>query len=243
MGLNVALAIRRVPLAHPIAGGGEMSIQTTTQTVPAHRPTRNMLIEIAPGVSLPCFTMTFSANEEIFGEEEEADFVYKVVSGAVRTTRLMSDGRRQIGAFYMPGDVFGLECGDIHRFSAEAVANCEIALVRRPALERLAQYDVAAARQLWSLTSHELGDLQDHMLLLGRKNAAERVGSFLVKLAKRGHSMVVELPMTRCDIADHLGLTLETVSRTLNQMARDHAIALPSARRVVLRDLDALSAA
>jgi CRP/FNR family nitrogen fixation transcriptional regulator len=201
------------------------------------------MFEIAPDLELPGFAMTFDANEEIFGEEEPADFVYKVISGAVRTTRLLSDGRRQIGAFHLPGDVFGRECGQTHRFSAEAVAPCEIALIRRSAIERAAERDSGAARRLWSLTSHELEDLQDHMLLLGRKNAAERVGSFLLKLAKRASSAIIELPMSRGDIADHLGLTLETVSRTLSQMARDQAIALPSARRVVLRNPDALAAA
>jgi CRP/FNR family nitrogen fixation transcriptional regulator len=200
-------------------------------------------IELAPGLELPGFSMAFDPNEEIFGEEEPTDFVYKVISGAVRTTRLLSDGRRQIGAFYMPGDVFGLERGETHRFSAEAIALSEVALVRRSALERAAERDGAAARKLWALTSHELEDLQDHMLLMGRKNAAERVGSFLLKLARRGASGVIELPMSRGDIADHLGLTLETVSRTLSQMARDQSISLPSARRVVLRNPGALLAA
>lgn len=201
------------------------------------------LIVVAPGLALPGFTMTFDANEEIFGEEETASYVYKVVSGAVRTTRLLSDGRRQIGGFHLPGDVFGLECGETHRFSAEAIAPSEVALVRRSELERAAERDGDAARQLWSLTSRELASLQDHMLLLGRKNAAERVGGFLLKLSKRACSATVELPMSRCDIGDHLGLTLETVSRTLRQFARDQAIALPSARRVVLRDATALAAA
>jgi CRP/FNR family nitrogen fixation transcriptional regulator len=212
----------------------------------AHRVTQaapGELYEIAPDLELPGFAMTFDANEEIFGEEEPADFVYKVVSGAVRTTRLLSDGRRLIGAFHLPGDVFGRECGETHRFSAEAVAPSQIALIRRSALERAAERDSGVARQLWSLTSHELEDLQDHMLLLGRKNAAERVGSFLLKLAKRASSAIVELPMSRGDIADHLGLTLETVSRTLSQLARDQAIALPSARRVVLRNPAALAMA
>ncbi|MGH7024126.1 MAG: helix-turn-helix domain-containing protein [Caulobacteraceae bacterium] len=198
------------------------------------------LIEIANGLALPGFVMTFDPNEEIFGEEEPADFVYKVVSGAVRTTRLLSDGRRQIGAFHMAGDVFGLEAGETHRFSAEAIAPSEIALVRRVALDRAADRDTAAARELWALTSRELEDLQDHMLLLGRKNAAERVGSFLLKLARRGASAIIELPMSRGDIADHLGLTLETVSRTLSQFARQQTISLPSARQVVVRNPAAL---
>ena len=201
------------------------------------------LIEIAADLALPGFTMSFDPNEEIFGEEEAADFVYKVISGAVRTTRLLSDGRRQVGAFHLSGDVFGLECGETHRCSAEAVTPSEIALVRRSALERAAELDSAAARGLWSLTSHELEDLKDHLLLLGRKNAAERVGSFLLRLASRASSAIVELPMSRGDIADYLGLTLETVSRTLSQFVRDQTISLPSARRVILRDAAALAMA
>jgi CRP/FNR family nitrogen fixation transcriptional regulator len=208
---------------------------------PASAAGGSKLIELTPGLALPGFTMRFDANEEIFGEEEPADFVYKVVSGAVRTTRLLSDGRRQIGAFYLPGDVFGLEAGETHRFSAEAIAASDVALIRRTALDRVVERDGAAARQLWCLTSHELEDLQDHMLLLGRKNAAERVGSFLLKLARRGPSAIIELPMSRGDIADHLGLTLETVSRTFSQFARDNAINLPTARHVVVRNPAALA--
>lgn len=209
----------------------------------APSPAPGKVIEIVPELALPGFIMSFDPNEEIFGEEEETDFVYKVVSGAVRTTRLLSDGRRQIGAFYMTGDVFGLEAGPAHRFSAEAIAPSEIALVRRSALERAVENDSQAAKQRWALTSHELEDLQDHMLLMGRKNAAERVGSFLLKLARRATTGVVELPMSRGDIADHLGLTLETVSRTLSQLVRDQVIGLPSARCVVLRNPAALAVA
>jgi len=201
------------------------------------------LIEISPGLALPGVAMTFAANEEIYAEEQPVDFVYKVISGAVRTTRMLSDGGRQIGAFYLPGDVFGMQCGERHRFSAEAVTLSEIALVRRSTLERAAESDSVTARRLWSLTSHELEEIQDHVLLLGRKDAATRVSHFLLRLAMRVSSPIVELPMTRGDIADYLGLTLETVSRTMSQLARDQAIALPSARRVVLWDPAALAMA
>ena len=93
-------------------------------------------VELAPGVALAGFIMRFERNEEIFVEEEEADFVYKVVSGAVRDVRILSDGRRQIGAFHLVGDVFGLECGETHLYSAEAVVDSEIALVRRSVLDK-----------------------------------------------------------------------------------------------------------
>jgi CRP/FNR family nitrogen fixation transcriptional regulator len=192
-------------------------------------------IELAPGVALAAFTMRFERNEEIFAEEEEADFVYKVIAGAVRDVRILSDGRRQIGAFHLAGDVFGLECGETHLYSAEAVVDCEIALVRRSALDKAADQDGAAARKLWELTSRDLLRLQDHMLLLGRKSALERVASFLIGMSSRGAAgEAVELPMSRSDIADYLGLTIETVSRTLTQLERDHAISMPSSRHIVL---------
>src|SRR5579872_6410461 len=102
-------------------------------------------IELAPGVALAGFVMRFERNEEVFAEEEDADFVYKVISGAVRDVRILRDGRRQIGVFHLPGDVFGLECGERHRYSAEAVVESEIALVRRSALEKAAEADGAVA--------------------------------------------------------------------------------------------------
>lgn len=199
--------------------------------VPAGR-----LIELAEGVCVAGFVMRFSRNEEVFAEEEEADFVYKVISGAVRDVRILSDGRRQIGAFHLPGEVFGLECGETHLYSAEAVVESQVALVRRCALDKAAQADAGAARRLWGLTSADLMRLQEHMVLLGRKTAQERVAAFLASLAERQRAEggVLDLPMSRSDIADHLGLTIETVSRTFTQLEREHAIALPSARRVQL---------
>lgn len=193
------------------------------------------IVQFAPGVALPCFTMRFSRNEEIFAEEEEADFVYQVISGAVRDVRILSDGRRQIGAFHLAGDVFGMDCSDVHRYSAEAVVDSEIALVRRTALNKAAEADGSAARKLWGITSIDLQRLQDHMLLLGRKSALERVASFLVDLAARSQTDdVVDLPMSRADIADYLGLTIETVSRTLTQLERDRAISKSGSRHIVL---------
>jgi CRP/FNR family nitrogen fixation transcriptional regulator len=199
-------------------------------------------IELAPGVALAGFTMKFDRNEEIFAEEEEADFVYKVISGAVRDVRILSDGRRQIGAFHLAGDVFGLECGETHLYSAEAVVDSEIALVRRAALDKAADQDGATARKLWGLTSLDLVRLQDHMLLLARKTALERVAAFLIRLSSRRPARApLELPMSRSDIADHLGLTIETVSRTFTQLERDRAISMTSARHIVLHDRLALA--
>lgn len=185
--------------------------------------------------------MSFARNAEIYGEGEPADYLYKVVSGTVRTYKVLADGRRQIGAFYMRGDVFGLETCDEHTFSAEAISDAKVLVIKRSTLVALAERDNEVARQLWALTGLELSRVQEHILLL-IKTAQERVAGFLLEMADRasnGNSL--ELPMSRQDIADYLGLTIETVSRTLTTLENAAAIELPSSRRIVLRNRSVLS--
>jgi len=159
-------------------------------------------------------TFRYARDEEIYGEAGEAKFVYKVVSGAVRSHKLLSDGRRQIGAFHLPGDVFGLESGSAHRLTAEAVVDTQTLIFDRSAVEYFALRDIEAARELWRLAARDLDHAVDHMLLLGRKTALERVADFLLEMdARMRPSGAIGLPMLRRDIADYLGLTLETVSR------------------------------
>src|SRR3954470_14374489 len=110
--------------------------------------------------------MSFARNAEIYGENEPADYLYKVVSGTVRSYKVLNDGRRQIGSFYLPGDMFGLEIGDEHTFSAEAVVNCMILVIKRSALVALANRDTSVAHQLWSMAAGELRRAQSHTLLL-----------------------------------------------------------------------------
>jgi len=184
--------------------------------------------------------MSFPRNVEIYGEQEPADYLYKVISGAVRTYKVLIDGRRQIGAFYLPGDVFGVEIGDEHTFSAEAVTDARILVLKRSAMAALAAHDHEVARQLWVLTDRELQRAQNHILLL-IKTASERVASFLLEMAERIESSgEVEMPMSRQDIADYLGLTIETVSRMLTQFENAAAIALPTPKRIVLRNREVL---
>jgi CRP-like cAMP-binding protein len=184
--------------------------------------------------------MLFARNAEIFGESEPSEYLYKVVSGAVRTYKILADGRRQIGGFYLAGEVFGLESGEEHSFSAEAVTEVRLLVIKRSALFALAERDSEIARQLWALTSSELRRLQDHVVAL-IKTAKERVVGFLLEMAKRAPAgNRVDLPMSRQDIADYLGLTIETVSRTLTQLENSAAIALPNARCFELRDHAAL---
>jgi CRP/FNR family nitrogen fixation transcriptional regulator len=226
-----------------------MLAHTPASTVaPAHIPAARMRANVPPSAQAAGGTietmgtqMSYGRNEEIYGENDPAEYIYKVVGGAVRTYKILSDGRRQIGAFHLPGDMFGLEAGDDHTFSAEAVVPTKVIVIKRSAVIALAARDNGVARQLWSLTDRELHRVQEHMMLLV-KSAQERVAAFLLEMAERiPAGNAVELPMSRQDIGDYLGLTIETVSRTLTQLENTATIALPTSRRIVLCNRGALS--
>lgn len=178
---------------------------------------------------------TFDRGEEIFAEGESCSVFYKVVAGTVRTGKLLVDGRRQIDTFHFPGDVFGLESGETHRFTAEAVDKVVVIAYRRSHFGGLVQNDPAFGEQLITSMLSSLDRAHDHMVLLGRKSALEKMATFLLEIAaRRANADRAELPMQRTDIADHLGLTIETVSRTLTQMVRDGLIRLADAGRTVI---------
>jgi len=186
--------------------------------------------------------MAFFRNAEIYGDDEPANYLYKVTSGAVRICKLLDDGRRQITAFHLPGEIFGLEVGADHRFSAEAVIDSSVLVIKRSAAVALAARDGDVAHQIWAYTARDLQRVQEHMLLLGCMSAKERVAAFLLHMATRiSGGNEVELPMPRQDIADYLGLTIETVSRTMTQLKSDASIGLPTSRHIVLRNRAALS--
>jgi CRP/FNR family nitrogen fixation transcriptional regulator len=185
--------------------------------------------------------VSYRRNAEIFGEKEPADYAYRVINGSVRTYKILDDGRRQIGGFHLPGDIFGLlEFGDEHAFSADAITDTTVLVVMRKTLAVLAGRHPAIARELFTFTGRELRRVQDHVLLLV-KSAQERVASFLLEMADRACSgNVVQLPMSRQDIADYLGLTIETVCRTLTVLEGAAVIELSTSRRIVLRNRSAL---
>jgi CRP/FNR family nitrogen fixation transcriptional regulator len=186
----------------------------------------------------------YSRGTEIYGEAEPADYVYQVIDGAVRSYKLLSDGRRQIGAFHLVGDIFGLENGDLHRFTAEAIVDTTVRLVKRISLEHVADEDIIVARSLLSMTTTNLQHAEDHMLLLGRKTSLERVAAFLLEMDRRLTAAgVMALPMCRRDIADYLGLTLETVSRALSYLSDKKILSFigQNQRQIVLLDRGQLS--
>jgi CRP/FNR family nitrogen fixation transcriptional regulator len=175
---------------------------------------------------------------EIYVQSEPVERIYRVVSGAVRTTRLLSDGRRQVGEFYFPGDVFGLETGPEHRYSAEALCDSVVLSVKRATL-RSGEASAELDRMIWEATAHELDRTQDHLLMLGRKTASERVASFLRGVIQRTGGQG-DLPMTRQDIADYLGLTIETVSRMLSQLQSSAVVEFDALRHFRVRNPQAL---
>jgi CRP/FNR family transcriptional regulator, nitrogen fixation regulation protein len=222
-------AVRLVPFAPPTKA------VTPTPTAPITAGA------LGQSMDLMGAAMTYARNSEIFGENEPAEYLYKVVSGSVRTYKILDDGRRQVGGFYLPGDIFGLEFADEHTLSAEAITDCKIVVVKRSALNALVGRDARIAQQLFTLTGHELRRVQNRILLL-IKNAQERVAGFLLEMAQRATpSDVIDLPMSRQDIADYLGLTIETVSRTLTSLESTSAIKVTTSRRIVLRNRSALS--
>jgi CRP/FNR family transcriptional regulator, nitrogen fixation regulation protein len=218
----------------------ETSFQDEFATPYLDRATRAELVvnsyALAGVIDLMGASMSFSRNAEIYGEQEPTDYFYKVIKGSVRTYKVLIDGRRQIGAFYLPGEIFGLETGDEHVFSAEAIVDAKILVIKRSIVIALAGQHGDMASQLWRLTGGELQRAQNHLLLLS-KTASERVASFLLEMADRVECCdEVELPMSRQDIADYLGLTIETVSRMLTRLEKESAIALPTCKRIVLRN-------
>jgi CRP/FNR family transcriptional regulator, nitrogen fixation regulation protein len=214
----------------------------TEATLTQHsRPPAINADSLSQSMHLMGATIAYPRNSEIFGEDEPADYLYKVVSGSVRTYKILSDGRRQVGGFYLPGDIFGLEYADEHTLSAEAISDTKVLVVKRSTLNALASRDASVAQQLFALTGRELCRVQDRILLL-IKSAQERVGCFLLEMAERASANVVELPMSRQDIADYLGLTVETVSRTLTALETAAAIEVSTSRRIVLRNRGALAA-
>ena len=183
---------------------------------------------------------TYQRESEIFGESEPADYLYKVVSGSVRTYKVLTDGRRLIVGFYLPDDVFGFEFTKAHNLSAEAISCTKLLAVKCSALNALAGRDISFAQQLSALIALEVRHVQHHALRLLGRSAQERVASFLLEMGDRLSSDEIELPMSRCDIGDYLGVTLETVSRTLTSLQCVGAIKV-TPRHIVLRNRSMLA--
>jgi CRP/FNR family transcriptional regulator, anaerobic regulatory protein len=192
----------------------------------------------------------FEQKMTLFTQEETADAVYNVTEGVVRLYKILPDGRRQIVGFALPGDFLGLSMADRYSFSADAIGPVMACRFSREAFSDLLDEKPHLLRRLHELATHELSLAQDQMVVLGRRTAEEKVASFLIGLRDRWAriskvSVTIPLPMSRQDIADFLGLAIETVSRTLTRFARERAIlVVPDGVRLLdSRRLEQLAAA
>ena len=186
----------------------------------------------------------FVAEQTIYREGERAAHFVLVIDGLVRSCSTFADGRRFIGAFFSVGDIFGFECQATYEASAEAV--CDSTLVFYPARDPVADGAGLGGvpRQVLGSVLGRIAQARGHARLLGRCSASEKLSAFLVQCSQRSKAReLVTLEMTRQDIADYLGLTVETVSRCLGQLRRDGMIEFVSARQLKLLDLAALRAA
>jgi CRP-like cAMP-binding protein len=209
----------------------------------SHRP-KTSVSEIANQRKIGA-VMNVARGKTIFSDGEDAEYSYKVIEGAVRLSKVMLDGRRQIAEFALPGDMFGFEYGDSYALTAEAITPVVIVRYHRTHIERLGDEFSDIRQELIAHLRHGWRSAQAHLVMLGRQSARERVAAFLVLLAShRGVApgQALELPMGRQDIADYLGLTIETVCRTLTDFKATRVISIPDRHHVVIRNLETLEA-
>jgi CRP/FNR family nitrogen fixation transcriptional regulator len=187
----------------------------------------------------------FSRRETIFNEGDPANYSFKIISGAVRLCKMLTDGRRQIAEFRLAGDFFGLESGDEHVLTAEALSDVVVARYARTRLDRLEDDEPTLRRSMMTMLRRDLNSAQQHLIMLGRQTAKERVASFLFQLAERQDAQdggSIEVPMGRQDIADYLGLTIETVCREITNLKRQRILSVPDRHHLVIRNMEALQA-
>lgn len=221
---NAAFANRRWPA---------IALDALKQTVPP-RDGFEILESVGSRISI-------GRNEKVFEEGDDAKHCYRLVSGSVRLCKFLIDGRRQIAEFFLPGDFFGFIDATAYAFSAEAVSDVVVMRYTRARVEMLSDGDICLRRHLNWLLHERLSAAQQHLVALGRHTVRERVASFLIQMADRlgmecGANTEIDLPMGRLDIADYLGLTIETVCRAISELKRAGVIAVPNTHRIVLRD-------
>lgn len=204
----------------------------------AEEPIADHLLHAMPSV--------YAAREDLFLEGDEQTHILEVVEGVICAYRLLPDGHRHVVSFYFPGDLIGYCCPSLHTFSAQALTKVRVRRIPRTSINHLIETRPQFARRLLKLAADELTMTREHMLCLAAKSAEARMAVFLLALSRRnrdvgGDPARLDLPMTRVDIGDYLGLTIETVSRTLSKLKRSGVIALPRTTTVMIRDAEALN--
>lgn len=191
-------------------------------------------------------TLRIDAGQTLFREGDPATRVFTLTRGSLKLYKLLSDGRRHIVGFMHAGDFLGISIDDEHAFTAEMLEDAQLCSFSRGRFDSFLADHPSMEHELYRLAAHELGAAQQQLVLLGRKTATERLASFLILLAEQAEqrtgkkAIIVDLPMSRADIADYLGLTKETISRVLSALRRDRFIRLRALNRVEILDRDRL---
>ncbi len=190
-----------------------------------------------------------TAGEELIGESTPTESYANVMRGVVKLTKGLEDGRQQVVGLQFAPDFLGRLFSDESAVTAEAASEVELCVAPRHALERMVADSPALEHRLMQQTLRELDEARDWMVTLGRKGAAEKVASFLLLIAEHANperadlnAVEFDLPLSRSDIADFLGLTIETVSRQLTRLRSNGVIELAGLRHVAIPDLDRLRA-
>jgi CRP/FNR family transcriptional regulator, nitrogen fixation regulation protein len=192
-----------------------------------------------------CVRQRFTRNATIFSEGDHANRVYRVVEGVVRICSHTADGRRHISDFALSGEVFGIAESDSHGFSAETVNEAVLISYPRSTFDSLSRSNQDIGRSLLAHLYENLRVMRHHLLVLGCQDAKERMASFLLRLAERmgvPSGKKLELAMGRQDIADHLGLTIETICRAIRDLKNEGALVIPNSHQIILKDIPALRA-
>jgi CRP/FNR family transcriptional regulator, nitrogen fixation regulation protein len=198
-----------------------ISRRSTARPVPALPAALSDGLAALDGVGA---VMTFRRDEPFFRAGDAAEFYFKVLRGAVRSTRVLADGRRHIGEFFLSGDFIGLDAAEHYAFAAEAITETTGIRYSRRKVDALIAQEPRVGQSLVEIMRAGLAEARERMLLLGHLTAMERIATFLVTLSERRSDGRISLPMTRTDIGDYLGLTMETVSRALSQLKGDGII-------------------
>ena len=189
----------------------------------------------------------FKDKETIFLQQEDSKNLYNITKGNVKIYRLLSDGRIQIIGFLYPGDFFGSYKKGKYNYSSEAIGEVRSCVFKQEYLDNYLEKNMRLAKELLHMTSHELTLAQDRMGVLGKMKANERVAKFILNISEQRarigwQSNPVSLPMTRQDIADYLGLTLETVSREITRFKTSNLIKLMNTKQIFIVDKIKLTA-
>lgn len=185
------------------------------------------------------------AGKPLFHEGDTAEYIYQIVEGVVRSSKLLANGRRQILSFGYPGDLVGMSHDGVYHSECEAISEVKLRAIPKNAYNGSLPADPAIFGELLRYASNEIANMQEHFMMLGCKTATEKIASFLVALAERTGQQVENeicflLPMKRADIADFLGVTIETVSRTMTKLRKAGIINLPDPHSVCVCKLPAL---